>query len=235
MKKNLLITLIGAATLLSACGKESEFKSAINKSIETDYYYLNLSSSGFVPGMDDEELAQYKRENLLVLVDVEKNGKIYQSSYYATEDTDNSNKANALVKAGLLTKTTKTEQAIGSWDRKPIKGTMFIINFYNLTDSGKQTVKEKHFSGLFGSGDQKYTFCYTHPQVDSILNFTEQELGGQHIVQVKYSYKYVDVANWVNKPEIKTAFPEIDKSLNKPDKTTTTGLIKTNNGWQTNL
>ena len=234
MKKNLLITLIGAATLLSACGKESEFKSAINKSIETDYYYLNLSSSGFVPGMDDEELEQYKRENLLVLVKKKKNGKIYQSSYYATEDTDNSNKANALVKAGLLTKTTKTEQAIGSLDKKPIKGTMFIINFYNLTDSGKQTVKE-NFSGFSGPGDQKYKFYYTHPQVDSILNFTEQELGGQHIVQVKYSYKYVDVANWVNKPEIKTAFPEIDKSLNKPDKTTTTGLIKTNNGWQTNL
>jgi hypothetical protein len=214
MKKNLLITLIGAATLLSACGKESEFKSAINKSIETDYNCLNLSSSGFVPWMDNKELEQYKKENSFVLVDVEKNGKIDQSSSY---DTDNSNKA------------------IGSWDRKPIKGTMFIINFYNLTDSGKQTVKEKHFSGLFGSGDQKYTFCYTHPQVDSILNFTEQELGGQHIVQVKYSYKYVDIADWVNKTEIKAAFPEIDKSLNKPDKTTTTGLIKTNNGWQTNL
>ena len=232
MKKNLLITLIGAATLLSACGKESEFKSAINKSIETDYYYLNLSSSGFVPGMDDEELAQYKRENLLVLVDVEKNGKIDQSSSY---DTDNSNKANALVKAGLLAKTTKTEQAIGSWDKKPIKGTVFLINLYNLTDAGKQTVKEKHYSGLFGSGDRQYTFCYAHPQVDSILNFTEQELGGQKVVQVKYSYKFVDVADWVNKTEIKAAFPEIDKSLNNPDKTTTTGLIKTNNGWQTNL
>lgn len=56
MKKNLLITLIGAATLLSACGKESEFKSAINKSIETDYNCLNLSSSGFVPWMDNKEL-----------------------------------------------------------------------------------------------------------------------------------------------------------------------------------
>lgn len=232
MKKSLLITLIGATTLLSACGKESEFKSAINKNIETDYNCLNLISSTYVPLMNNKELKQYKKENSFVLIDVEKNGKIDQSSSY---NTDNYNKTNALVKAGLLTKTTRTEQAISSWDKKPIKGTMFIINLYNLTDAGKQTIKEKYFSGLFRSGDKQHTFCYAHPQVDRILNFKEQELGEQKIVQVKYSYKYVDVADWVNKAEIKAAFPEIDKSLNNPDKTNTTRLIKTNNGWQTNL
>ena len=221
MNKMLLTTLFATTVFLSACGKEGDFKSAINKSIQGDYSCLNLTSPVYVAWMDNKELEQYKKENSLVLVDVMKDGKIYESSL-------NSDGADALVKAGLLTKTTKTEHAIGVWDKKPIKGTIFTINLYNFTDAGKQTIKT-------GPGDFKKTFCYAHPEVDSILNYAEEDLGGKKIVEVKYSYKYVDVADWVNKTEIKAAFPEIDKSLNNPDKTTTTGLIKTNNGWQTGL
>ncbi len=221
MNKTLLATLFTTAVLLSACGKDGDFKSAINKSIQGNYSCLNLISPLYVPWMDNKELEQYKRENSFVLVDVMKDGKIYESS-------PNSNGADALVKAGLLTKTTKTEHAIGVWDKKPIKGTIFTINLYNFTDAGKQTIKT-------GPGDFKYTFCYAHPEVDSILNYTEQDLSGQKIVEVKYSFKYVDVADWVSKTEIKAAFPEIEKKLDNSDKTDRIVLIKTNNGWQTNL
>lgn len=231
MKCTILTTLFVTTSFLSACGKDGEFKSAINKSIETNYSCLNLTSTTYLPNVDNKELEKYKENNSFVFVDVEKDTRIVQSNKF---DVENLKKADALVKAGLLYKSTKIQQAMG-WDKKPVKNTNLIINLYNLTDAGKLTVKSKHMNGLFGSGEFKDTFCYTHPEVDSILNFTEQELAGQKVVQVKYSYKYVDLADWVNKAEIKAAFPEIDKSLNNPDKTNTIELIKTNNGWQNSL
>ena len=68
-----------------------------------------------------------------------------------------------------------------------------------------------------------------------MINFTEHDFSGQKIVEVKYRYKYIDVADWINNPEIKAAFPEIDETLNKANKVKTIGLMETNNGWQARL
>ncbi|MCC2645892.1 MAG: putative secreted protein [Burkholderiales bacterium] len=228
MKKILLIcTLIGGIIALSACSKESEFKSAINQSLENKYTCLNLNTSLFVAYMDDKELRQYNKENTVVVIQTKNNGVIQKDP--TDFGPDSYTKAEALVKAGLLTKTAKTEQA-SILKETPLKGISFVINLYNLTDKGKQTVKKNPLSSPLDPAN--FNFCYTHPKVDNILNYLERDSAGQKVAEIKYSYKYVDIASWINTAEIKSAFPEIDKTLNNPDKSDIILLFKTNNGWK---
>lgn len=136
----------------------------------------------------------------------------------------------ALVKVGLLKKTQEIKQGIG-WDKKLLDDVFFTVNIYTLTDEGKETNHKS--SGFFGEHEE--SLCYAHPQVDSILNYAEEKFSGQDLMEVKYSYQYVDVADWAMNKEVQTEFPEINKILNASDKTSKITLIKTNNGWQTDL
>lgn len=236
MKKSLLLGLLLAGVAVAGCSKKSEFRTAINRSIEKDYNCLDLKSSLFVPFMDNKELEQYKKNNDYVIVDEDDSSKPHRNTSHDSEDSDLT-RAEALVKAGLLTKTVKREQAMNAANHKPVQSTVFAIHLYNLTAAGKNSIRAKHFDGFFGSGDRKYTFCYAHPEVDSIMNFSEFDYNGQKAAQVKYSYKLADVADWAQSNEIKAAFPELGKQL---DGDTTANvseilLIKTNNGWQTHL
>lgn len=234
MKKSLLLLLLTSGVTLAGCGKKSEFKTAINRSIETDYNCLNLNSSVFVPFMDSKELEQYKKDNDFVIVDEDDVSKPKRSSSHDSEDNDLM-RAEALVKAGLLTQTTKREQAMNAASHKPVQSTVFAIHLFNLTKAGKATQKEKHINGVLGVTTQKYTFCYAHPQVDSIVNYSKFDVGGQQFVQVKYSYQLADVADWAKQPEIKSAYPDIKALLDNSDKTAELLLVKTNDGWQSHL
>lgn len=235
MKRSLLLLAFTVITVIG-CSKKNEFRTAINHSIENEYNCLDLKSSVFVPFMDNKELEQYKKVNDYVIIDEDDSSKPNRNTSHDSEDSDLI-RAEALVKVGLLTKTVKREQAMNAADHKPVQSTVFAIHLYNLTAAGKNTIREKHFDGFLGSGDRKYTFCYAHPQVDSIINFSEFDYLGQKAAQVKYSYKLADIANWAQNSEVKAAFPElVGKQLG--DTTTNISeilLIKTNNGWQSHL
>lgn len=233
MKKPLLVcSLIASAILISSCGKESEFKSAINKSLDEHYNCLHITSATSA-SIDNQVFKKYVEANDFIITKDEQNGKLEDNQWTKTTV----NQLEALTKAGLLNKTTAKEPMVNNWsmDKTPIPNAFVIIDMYNLTTAGKQTVIDGKGDTIVSAGKNKNTFCYAHRQVDSVLNFTEHDMAGQNVAQIKYSYKYVDIADWVNKSEIKTAFPEIDTSLNNTDKTSTIMLMKTNNGWQTNL
>jgi hypothetical protein len=141
-----------------------------------------------------------------------------------------------LTGAGLLTKSTESLVTYSVWGEKKANG-FYKYTIYTLTDAGKATaakVETNSMSAMFGDTGQRI-FCYAHPVVEKIENYTEADNSGYHMAEVKYSYKYVDVADWINKAGVKEAFPVIAKTLDDTDKTSKTTLVKTNNGWSTDL
>lgn len=234
MKKSLLVVLISTVTVLSGCYKKSEFKSVINHSIATDYSCLNLNSSVFVPYMGSQELERYKQDYDFVIVNEDHISMPDDNTSHGFDDPDIT-KARALVKAGLLTETIKVKQAINSTDNKPVHSTVFDIHLYKFTELGKQTVKDKHISGLLYSGAQPHAFCYGYPQVTQIVNYSEIHFAGMKAVDVKYNYKLVGVAEWANRPEIQAAFPDIKELLSGGEKVGEIHLVKANDGWQAHL
>lgn len=233
-KKSLLVVLISMATVLSSCSKKSEFTTVINHSIATDYSCLNLNSSVFVPYMDNQEFERYKQDNDFVIINEDHISMPDENTSHGFDDPD-INKARALVKAGLLTETIKVKQAISSTDHKPVHSTMFDIHMYKFTELGKQTIKGKHISGLLDAVTQQHAFCYGYPQVTQIVNYSETHFAGMKAVDVKYNYKLVGIAKWVNSPEIQAAFPDIKELLSGGEKVGEIHLVKTNDGWQPHL
>lgn len=227
MRRSVQIGLIlTTALVLTACGKESGFKSAINKDLEDKYQCLKVAS------FDISELSALRvsdidalRQNMAVIVQTKNNGQLEPLSAEATKDAQ---ALDALIKVGLLKKTQETQQAV-KWNGQLVDGKFYVMNLYNLTDAGQKTVKGKNFLG------QPRSFCYAHLKVDKILNYIEQDSTDHKVVKVKYSYKYTDVASWAKEDAVQAAFPEIEETLNAPDNIDVTVLIKGDKGWDTNL
>lgn len=234
MKKSLLVVFISTATVLTGCYKKSEFKSVINQSIATDYSCLTLHSSVFVPYMESKEFEHYRQDNDFVIINEDHVSMPDENTSHGFDDPDFI-KAQALVKAGLLTETTKVEQAINSTDHKPVHSTVFDIHQYKLTELGKQTVKDKRVAGLLDAPVEQKAFCYAYPQVSNIISYSEINFNGMKAVDIKYSYKLVGIAEWANRAEIQTAFPELKVLLSEGDRIGEIHLVKTNNGWQPHL
>jgi hypothetical protein len=227
MRRTVQIGLILSMILvLTACGKESAFKSAINKELEDKYQCLkvanfNISDLSALRVSDIDTL----RQNMAVIVQTKKNGQLEPLSAEATKDVQ---ALDALVKVGLLKKTQETQQAT-KWNGQLIDDKFYVMDLYNLTDAGQKTVKGKNFLG------RPRSFCYAHLKVDKILNYIEQDSSERKVVEVKYSYKYTDVASWAKDDAVKAAFPEIEETLNGPDNVAVTVLIKGDKGWDTHL
>lgn len=227
MRRSVQISLIlSSALVLTACSKEGAFKSAINKELDGKYQCLgsvdsNISGFSSVRVSDMDTL----RQNMAVIAQTKSDGQLEPLSAKEKKDLM---ALDALVKVGLLKKTQETQQAV-NWNNQPIDNKFYVMDLYNLTDAGKETVKGKNFLG------SPRSFCYTHPQVDKILNYIEQDSGGRKLAEVKYSYKYTDVASWAKKDAVKAAFPEIEETLNETDNTDETVLVKGSKGWDTHF
>ncbi len=228
MKKALLLTATSSLLIIAGCSQQSQIESAINKNLTTQSLCLSVSSTMFAPyGLDNQTLDLLKQKNAVVVIDQLTNGRNGAIDNFTRF---NNGRLEALVKAGLLTKTSKNIPALNPSDKTPIANTIFVANLYNLTDAGQKTVQDKPAGNLPGDKTQNI-LCYAQPQVESIISTTEHTISGQKQVTVHYQFKYSNVADWINKPEIKAAFPDIPSQLNTPDKTATIYLGQTSDGW----
>ncbi len=239
MKRN-LISLTAISICLVACGKESDFKKAINDKISQTPVCLNVykdSISG--SGLNEDTLKKLKdktKDSYIIEQRYDKDGKY--ASYSTERDKQKFVELDSLVGAGLLAKTTESLITYSYWGDKKPDGGFIKYTIYNLTDAGKATTAKVEVSAMskaWSGDDGQRVFCYAHPEVEAIENYTEADSQGYQTAQVKYSYKYVDIADWINKSGVKEAFPEIDATLNKADKTGRGTLVKTKNGWSTDL
>lgn len=231
MRTSLLILSLNCSLIaLSSCSsKDDQFKSAINDKLHSSYLCLSINQDFVSPVfMDNKVFNKYLSENSLVLIDIIENGKIRPDPF----NTNKYGGVSALVKVGLLKKTTVIEPAF-SFTHKPIKNIHYSLNLYNLTDLGKQTVQ--YGNGRNFTNDHKSAFCYAYPQVNTILNYVENKKSDRDVVEVKYSFKYSTPAAWTNNADLREMFPEIERSIKLQDGKAVMALYKTNNGWQANL
>jgi hypothetical protein len=232
MKKVTMISaIISASLLLTACSKESAFKSAINDNLKSSYVCLDLSANRPIFGvmnMSFEDYRAYSKESEALIVKMKEDGKWVND--YSGYDKGLEKRLGTLVAAGLLTKEEKTQPAIrGGYSNAILPNKTMIIDLYSLTDAGKDTLRGDSFSG------EKKSFCFAHPAVEKIISYQESTIFGHNVAQVKYSYKYVDVAKWAQNKDIQAAFPGIQKTLNDDNNTDTVDLMKTKNGWRPTL
>jgi hypothetical protein len=111
----------------------------------------------------------------------------------------------ALVQAGLLTR----EQSIRGRS---------IVNRYSMTVSG---------SRVKGNG----RFCYGRREVTSVEKFTTPvSYQGMPLTKVEYHFVEKDSAGWAKDDKVRSAFPDVAKSL-EPSPIDEATLILTNDGW----
>ena len=235
--KKILVSLTAVSICLVACGKEGDFKKAINEKISQTPVCLNVDKSPIYGSLlNEDEFRKFKertKDSFVIDQSYNQNGE--DKSYSPEQNKDKFAQLDSLTEAGLLTKS--TESLVNYYNKKPYDG-FHKYTIYTLTDAGKATAAKVETSAMEKalSGDTgQRIFCYAHPMVEQIENYTEADDSGYHMAEVKYSYKYVDVADWINKAGVKEAFPEIAKTLDDTDKTSKTTLVKTNNGWSTDL
>lgn len=230
MKTTLLITAAGSLLMIAGCSQQSQIESAINKNLKANSLCLNISSTVFPPyGMDSLLLQKMKRDNAAVVVTPMTNGQAGVTDSYSEL---NSSRLEALVKAGLLVKTVKNLPAIDPTSQKPIANTTFAVSLYNLTDAGKNTIQDIPASNQTLPGEKTQNIlCYAQPQIESVISTTQYTIEGHKEVDVSYKFKYTNIADWINKPEIESSFPEIGDQLKTRTNTTTTRLADTKDGW----
>jgi hypothetical protein len=239
MNRKLLIGLAVTSLSLVACSKEGDFKKAINANLSQDPACLNIKDdsdrgSGFY--LDKKQLQAFRDKTKGLIVNYQrfdKNGKNLEMDTTSEQRKKSDEMLGALVTIGLLTKSTESLPTIGVWPKKP-DGGYYLYTIYTLTEAGKKTEATVKTSGMMAAiaGDTGHrTFCYAKREVTSIDNYTEGNSNGFQVASVEYTYKFTDIADWVNKPVFKATFPKIVDSLNGKytDKTT---LVKKNNGWE---
>jgi len=122
----------------------------------------------------------------------------------------------ALTDAGLLT-------------RKPEEKKRFLIgskqvNDYDLSDQGRKVWTADPSQPGYGN------FCYAHPEVMAIDNYTASDDTGARY-SVTYHYHAANPPDWANSAEMKTAFPKLAAETSGQQVATAT-LLKSENGWQ---
>jgi hypothetical protein len=134
----------------------------------------------------------------------------------ATSDDAKTEGYDALTQEGLLTRTTAEKKVLIVASKQ--------VNNYDLSEKGRTSWTPDSQPG-YGN------FCYGHREVTSVDNST---LGtnseGAKTVAVSYHYQIVNVADWANSPQMKTAYPGLASSLgsNPSDNAT---LVMTGDHW----
>jgi hypothetical protein len=135
----------------------------------------------------------------------------------------------ALEQAGLVDATDTMAVVHGMLD--PLRGATppQPVKRYELTADGK-----KYFQQIPGALGQTSGFCYGQKSVDSIVKWTEPApVGASSQTEVTYTYRIVDSASWVQRPEVQQAFSDIRTTVNGASKTTeVAGLQLTSRGWE---
>jgi hypothetical protein len=110
---------------------------------------------------------------------------------------------------------------------------------FSLTESGKTVYRDfslTEASRVAYQGDYILLgfeqICFADTILDKIESFTEPaDLMGARVSEVKFTYKFRNIAAWAMKPEVEAAFPEIKKVLAQQGKPTIRGLRLTSEGW----
>lgn len=131
-----------------------------------------------------------------------------------TSDQDQTKGFDALTDAGMLTRTPaeKKRFLVGSKQ----------VNDYDLSAKGRSLWTADTAQPGYGN------FCVGNPKVNSIDTFTAADSSS---TQYNVSYHYsVNLPDWANTAEIKTAFPRI--ATVSDTRAATATLAKSNDGWQ---
>jgi hypothetical protein len=135
----------------------------------------------------------------------------------------------ALQQAGLVAEANTTAVVHGMLDS--LRGTTppQPVRRYQLTTEG-----QKYFRQVPGTFGQTGGFCYGQKVVDSVLKWGNPvAMEGYSQVEVTYTYKFVNLAPWAERPNIQQAFPDIGAIVSGASKASqTAGLHLTNNGWE---
>ena len=121
----------------------------------------------------------------------------------------------ALVDAGLLTRTTSEKKIIIISKRE---------NNYDISEQGRAAWTADPNQPGYGN------FCYGHRKVASIDGNTPTSDQPGASVTVNYHYTLTGLPAWASSAETQTAFPKLQAS-NTPQSATAT-LTNTTNGWQ---
>jgi hypothetical protein len=121
----------------------------------------------------------------------------------------------ALVDAGLLTRTTSEKKIIIISKRE---------NNYDLSSNGRSAWTADPNQPGFGN------FCYGHRTVSSVDSSTPNNGQPGATATVGYHYTLTGVPGWASAPETQTAFPQIAAATASAAATAT--LTDTSNGWQ---
>jgi hypothetical protein len=123
----------------------------------------------------------------------------------------------ALTDSGLLTR--KAEEK-----KRFLIGSKQVTN-YDVSDKGRSVWAVDPSQPGYGN------FCFGHREVTSVGTFnTAPGPNGVNAATVNYQYQLAGVPAWVQAPEIKAAFPNVQHAL-AGIQATTSKLIQTQNGW----
>jgi hypothetical protein len=131
-----------------------------------------------------------------------------------TSKDEQTKEFDALTDAGMLTRTSaeKKRFLVGSKQ----------VNNYDLSDQGRS--KWTADSSQPGYGN----FCYGHPEVTSIDNYTPATDDATQYA-VTYHYETNSLAAWANSAEMKTAFPKLNDA--STPQSGSANLTKSSDGW----
>lgn len=121
----------------------------------------------------------------------------------------------ALVDAGLLTRTTSEKKVIIISKRE---------NNYDISEKGRGAWTANTNQPGYGN------FCYGHRKVASIDSNSPTSNEPGAAVTVNYHYTITGLPDWAKSQETQTAFPQL-QAANNPEASRAT-LTNTTNGWQ---
>jgi hypothetical protein len=131
-----------------------------------------------------------------------------------------SQRANALVDAGLLSK--KDTQAKADFGNKVVPAVE-----YQITTAGQKARVENATDSLF----KQNTFCTGKYVVVDIDNFTEpSNMMGMTVTEVRFRYKVDNPSNWAKTKSLRAIFNNFEKET-QGDMQGRAALVLTNNGW----
>lgn len=135
----------------------------------------------------------------------------------------------ALEKIGYVKSSVVTKEVNNFGIKKKENQTRF-----EFTDAATPYLKTTTEENPFTGPKEVKHLCWGTKSVDKVVKWwgPVEGMRGKE-VEVTYTYRVNDIADWAQKPEIKTAFPSIKKSIDGAKQTQEKhGLFLTNVGWE---
>ena len=134
-----------------------------------------------------------------------------------TTGGSDTSKYDALVDAGLLTRTSAEKQKLIILTKQ--------VNLYDLSTNGRAAWTAD--PGQPGYGN----FCYGHRKVQEIAGFNPAGTQPGATTSVTYTWRVADAAGWAKAAETQTAFPALATAIGGPN-TAQANLVLTTDGWK---